>query len=218
MKTKKILITVAILFLQSLASADSDLKSEEASVELVKSFFKNATAAVRALGDDKLLNGSEAQEGVCQIARESIDFDYVAPRVTGKEIWKPATAEQRLAFNKTLITKLAIFIGVGFKNYANGLTPQFSIKPPQAGDSEKAKNKTTVVKIVLPDQDTEIAAKILVSADGTVKMYDFILSGVSTVQNLRTDFAGAASTSLEDLTAKIRAVNNNSGYGKCDFE
>jgi ABC-type transporter MlaC component len=218
MKTKKILTAVAILFLQSFASADSNVKSEEASVELVKTFFKNASLAAGALSDDKLLNGTESQEGVCRIARESIDFDYVAPRVAGKEIWSPATVEQRIAFNKTLITKLAIFIGVGFKNYANGLTPQFSIKPPQSGDSEKTKSKTTMVKIILPGQDTDITAKTLISADGTYKVYDFILSGVSTVQNLRTDFAGTSSASIEALTSKIRAANNNSGYGKCDFE
>jgi ABC-type transporter MlaC component len=136
-------------------------------------------------------------------------MDTVIPFVAGKQVWTAGTDKQKQDFTLAAYSNLSIFIALVFQNYTQGDPPDFYI------DDDQTTDKYIIVKVVLPNDKTELFIILKPLGDGNIKLYDSIVNGISTMQNKKADFSCASDGSLEKLTAKVKMVNKRSGYGEC---
>lgn len=212
MRIKSILIVIIILFTQELAFADDCSSLNQKALSFVNALFQSSTAASRNLSKETLLNGTERQDGFCKLVKDSVFMDVLIPFVAGKDVWATGTEKQRSDFTLAAYSNLSIFIALAFQNYTQGDPPDFFIAEDHAAD------KTIAVKVVLPNDKTDIIIKLKHLGNGHLKVYDSVVNGISTMQNKKADFACAAQGSLETLTARISMANGRSGYGECRID
>lgn len=212
MKIKSLIFAITILLIQEFAFAGDGSPVNQKALCFVNTLFQSSTAASRNLSQETLLNGTETQTGFCKLVQDSVLMDSLIPFVAGKDVWAAGTEKQKKDFILAAYSNLSIFIALAFQNYTQGDPPDFFIA------DENTTDKNIDVKVVLPNDKTDLIIKLKYLGHGNLKVYDSIVNGISTMQNKKADFACASQGSLETLTARISMANKRSGYGECRID
>lgn len=147
-------------------------------------------------------NFKKATQFVDSVIEPQIDFEQVAKLVLGK-FWKTATPEQKVRFQKEFRFLLVRTYTTAFTEYADW---QINYLPMKIESDDKVVVKTHIIQSGAPPVAVDYRMR---SNQGTWKVYDVLIEGVSLLANYRTSFTSEVSRtgSLEQLITELAQRN-----------
>lgn len=158
------------------------------------------------------LDISKAARIVREILEPHVDVDRAAMLILGKH-WRTATPQQRERFKDEFRTLLIRTYATAFNEYKDWNIRYLPLQAPAA-------EKKVVVRteILQPGAKPVAVDYRMIDANGTWKVYDVLIEGISLVQNYRTTFSediartGSLDTVINELAKRnaegSKASNN----------
>lgn len=178
--TLRIAMTVLALALAVPAGAADDPKA------VVTRVTNTAIEVLR----DKSLSADAKRQRIEEIVLADTDFDVLARLVLAQN-WKKFSESEQKAFTEQFRRHLSMTYGRDIENYRNETV---SVQ----GMREEARGDVTVLTKILRGggaNDISVDYRLRKHADGTWKIIDFVIEGVSLVANFRSQFANVLSSS-----------------------
>ncbi len=139
---------------------------------------------------------------VDRIVLPHFDFDYVSKLVLAR-YWRKATPEQRTRFQQAFRSQLVGFYGDALLDYSNE-----KVRWEDADVPAEATDVTIKSEIVPSGSDPIPISYAMHMTDGTWKVYDVTVDGISLVTNYRGQFA--AEIRRSGLDALIQRLESES--------
>jgi phospholipid transport system substrate-binding protein len=146
----------------------------------------------------------KATQAVDEIIKPSVDFEQVSILILGK-YWKTATPDQRKRFKKEFRTLLVRTYTTAFTEYANWSIRYLPLK--MSADEKKVVVRTQILQSGA--QPVPVDYRMLAS-QGSWKVFDVLIDGISLIQNYRTSFTGelANKGNLDELINHLSKRNS----------
>jgi phospholipid transport system substrate-binding protein len=137
--------------------------------------------AVVAVLADKSLTVEQRRHKVEEIVYAHFDFETLSRLVLARN-WKELTPEQQKAFVEEFKRHLSVTYGKNVETYNNE-------KAVVIGDRAEARDDWTVkTKVIRPNAEDVLVDYRLRKEDGTWRVIDVVIEGVSLVANFRSQF------------------------------
>lgn len=182
MKTKKNMVVGLFVILLGLISVTKVIADELLPPQQV---IQSVSSQLKTRLQDKLFtqNFAKVTEFVNGVIDPHADFDKISVLVLGK-LWKTATNEEQERFKREFQTLLVRTYSRAFVEFNNWTIRFLPI------EMESGATKIIVKTVVMQPghQNVEVFYRMLLS-NGTWKVYDIIIDGVSLVTNYRSTFS-----------------------------
>jgi phospholipid transport system substrate-binding protein len=194
MKAVKLLVIVIAL------SVSQFLWAQPSPLPMLESTANQIIATLKENKGTLKNNPSIIQHAVQQYLLPNVDVSGMARSVLGRQAWSKASGSERQQFSEAF-TQLVI------RTYANPLSEYTdeTIKfLPIRGSLEGRFLRVNSIIIRSKAKDIPLSYS-LVSKNGSWKIYDFSVEGVSLLQSFRSQFAEALrSSSMQDIIKQLR--------------
>jgi len=163
---------------------------------------EKTTSSVIAVLTNQKLSTEEKRKQVEDVVLERVDFETLSKLVLARN-WTRFTEPQRAEFMRLFKNHLSMTYGRNVESYKNEKVQITGSRPENGGDT------TVKTKIVRGGGGNDILVDYrLRQRDGTWKIIDVVIEGVSLVSNFRSQFQDVvASGGPERLLALLREKN-----------
>jgi phospholipid transport system substrate-binding protein len=162
---------------------------------------EKTTSGVIAILVDKSLSTDEKRKRVEAVVLQSVDFETLSKLVLARN-WTKFTDAQRTEFMDLFRNHLSMTYGRNVESYKNEKVQITGARAETGGDS------TVKTKIVRGGSNDILVDYRLRQRDGTWKIIDVVIEGVSLVSNFRSQFQDVVSSGgPERLLALLREKN-----------
>jgi len=163
---------------------------------------EKTTSSVIAVLTNQKLSTEEKRKQVEDVVLERVDFETLSKLVLARN-WTRFTEPQRAEFMRLFKNHLSMTYGRNVESYKNEKVQITGSRPETGGDA------TVKTKIVRGGGGNDILVDYrLRQRDGTWKIIDVVIEGVSLVSNFRSQFQDVvASGGPERLLALLREKN-----------
>jgi len=162
---------------------------------------EQTTSSVIAVLVNQKLSTEEKRKQVEDVALQRIDFETLSKLVLARN-WTKFSDPQRDEFMTLFKNHLSMTYGRNVESYKNEKVQITGSRPENGGDT------TVKTKIVRGGGDDILVDYRLRQRDGTWKIIDVVIEGVSLVSNFRSQFQDVvASGGPEHLLALLREKN-----------
>jgi len=163
---------------------------------------EKTTSSVIAVLTNQKLSTEEKRKQVEDVVLERVDFETLSKLVLARN-WTRFTEPQRAEFMSLFKNHLSMTYGRNVESYKNEKVQITGSRPETGGDA------TVKTKIVRGGGSNDILVDYrLRQRDGTWKIIDVVIEGVSLVSNFRSQFQDVvASGGPERLLALLREKN-----------
>lgn len=197
------LIAASVALLAALATfAPSAPQLACAATDPAAAVVEQTTSKVIAVLVDKGLSTEEKRKRVEDVVLQNVDFETLSKLVLARN-WSRFTDSQRGEFMDLFKNHLAMTYGRNVDTYKNEKVQITGTRPETGGDA------TVKTKILRPGGGGDILVDYrLRQRDGSWKIIDVVIEGVSLVSNFRSQFQDVvASGGPERLLALLREKN-----------
>ncbi|MDR2875038.1 MAG: ABC transporter substrate-binding protein [Methylobacillus sp.] len=197
-------LIVGIAALTLMASATAAGGNKLAPDVLVKTTADDVLAIIK--NDKDIQSGDTKKIGALAEAKilPNFDFDQMSRMVLGK-YWNQASADQQQQFVQQFRTLLVRTYSSALAKYRN----QTIEYKPFRGQPEDTRVTVKTQIIQSGAQPLAIDYSLLKESDGSWKVYDVVIEGVSLVTNYRSQFANEVKQNGMDALIKRLADKNN---------
>ena len=162
---------------------------------------EKTTSSVIAVLTNQKLSTEEKRKQVEDVVLERVDFETLSKLVLARN-WTRFTEPQRAEFMRLFKNHLSMTYGRNVESYKNEKVQITGSRPESGGDT------TVKTKIVRGGDNDILVDYRLRQRDGTWKIIDVVIEGVSLVSNFRSQFQDVvASGGPEHLLALLREKN-----------
>jgi len=173
-------------------------------VESPRAVIEATTSAVLVVLADKALPTNERRQRVEEIFYSRVDFDTLSRLVLGHD-WSQLSEEQRSEFQRQFKQNLSTTYGRNVESYANERVTIIDDRQEPRGDW------TVRTKIVRHGADDISVDYRLRQTNGTWKIIDVVIEGVSLVSNYRSQFQEIMANGGTDRLLKLLKEKNARG-------
>lgn len=198
--------TPSRLALAALAAASlvtitrSAARAEDAAAAVID----HTTSGVIAILTDQKLATEEKRKRVEDVVLANVDFETLSKLVLARN-WSRFTEPQRAEFMGLFKNHLSMTYGRNVEGYKNEKVQITGSRPETGGDS------TVKTKIVRGGPNDILVDYRLRQRDGTWKIIDVVIEGVSLVSNFRSQFQDVVSSGGPDRLISLLREKNAKG-------
>lgn len=200
-QNKNLIFLVAICFVASLAVVSNC----ESSIEITGQLKSTIDKVINIVTDAKLKNNEEARRIALQkTIDQRFNYQQMVRRSLAKN-WAPRSNEERKNFIKLFKTLLE-------NSYASKLEAYSDEKIEYIEEIVKGQYAQVKTKVIRPSSTIAVDYN-LINENGSWKVYDFVIEGVSMIRNYKSQFTkiirkDSYEVLVQKLTEKVNALEN----------
>ncbi len=151
---------------------------------------------------DKIKNNNSLAHSIAKrVVLPRIDVIGMSRSVLGRKVWNTMSSGQQEEFTVTFTDLIVKTYSKSLKGYNNDEIKVFPVHKRYLG-----RNRVVIKSLLIRKRGQKIKLKYrMIAKGGSWKIYDFSVSGISLLQNFRTQFTRELSRgSLDDLIDKMK--------------
>jgi phospholipid transport system substrate-binding protein len=195
----RIALTLLLAFGALAAAGPVPALAEESPSEVIDKTANSVIAVLR----DSVLSSAQKRERIELIVYERVDFATLSRLVLARN-WQRLSAEQREEFQREFKRHLSVTYGDNVDRYRNE-TVQI------IGEREEARGDRTVLTQVSNSAETYSLNYRLRRRDGSWRIIDIIIEGVSMVSNFRSQFQEIIANGGPEKLLRVLREKNAAG-------
>lgn len=198
-KTRTELALAALAAVSLLTIAPLPARADDAAAVI-----ERTTSGVIAILVDQKLSTEEKRQRVEVVVLANVDFETLSRLVLARN-WSRFTEPQRAEFMNLFKNHLSMTYGRNVEGYKNEKVQITGSRPETGGDA------TVKTKIVRGGPNDILVDYRLRQRDGTWKIIDVVIEGVSLVSNFRSQFQDVVSSGGPDRLISLLREKNAKG-------